>query len=615
MALSSLENPDRLRPRYAVSALGLVSCALLIASCAAHPGPAPVEQEDTEATTAYPEEAQSGATTQRTQLTVGIDPLSNGLNPHLLADNSRFVSELADLVLPSAFRAGVMDEDLLVSAEAIDPAAGAAQTVRYVIQPSAQWSDGTPISALDFSYLWRSMISTPGVIGVAPYRAISAIRSSGGGKTVEVDFQEPVAQWQDLFADLLPAHLLGDSDFATALSDSLPASGGRFTVSSVDRSRQIVELNRNDRFWGSSPAATEVITFRAVSDYAEGTDQVRSGQMSFLEVTPGQTDSLAYELVSDSQVRAVSTGRMLSLVQSVSSPLLSDADARAALAVLLNRTQVAQLATGRTDSVSVPDMWSSTDLPTTSEALALMQSLTETAQRPLIVAADVADTTAASAARAIVDSLTQLGVPARLTLASSTTLTSTRLPTGEVDAIVAWGTTQLDSVSVPSTYGCTAPAQSTSSSASSEAADSTEQEATEDLTETLSTTESSAPESSAARETESASIHSSESTPSSAADVDPEEAAALPRYSNLSGYCSAEIDVQLRTLLQSGSEDEAAELAEEIEAQEHLSIPLLEETTLMVLGTGMVGPAENLADWPEGISSAAVWRQEESEEE
>lgn len=154
--------------------------------------PTPVEEEES---------------TERETVAIGVDPLSSGLNPHLVANNNELVSQIAELVLPSAFHGEHMDTDVLASAEEVQPPEGVAQRVVYKIASPAQWSDGTPISGSDFHYLWTQMTSTAGVSDAAAYYAIKEVNTSSAGRVVTVDFSERVADWHSLFAHLLPSHL------------------------------------------------------------------------------------------------------------------------------------------------------------------------------------------------------------------------------------------------------------------------------------------------------------------------------------------------------------------------------------------------------------------------
>ena len=159
-------HPSRTR-RPATRAAAAFSVLCLAASCAANPGPPPlVEPEDrpdavsendsadadnADAEHADEQDANHEPASGRPQAQVGVDPVRAGFNPHLVGDESAVVRGIADLVLPSAFRAGgAKDPNLLVGASVL-PTSPAAFTVRYVIAPNAQWSDGTPITGADFA--------------------------------------------------------------------------------------------------------------------------------------------------------------------------------------------------------------------------------------------------------------------------------------------------------------------------------------------------------------------------------------------------------------------------------------------------------------------------------
>ncbi|WP_460490855.1 ABC transporter family substrate-binding protein, partial [Corynebacterium nasicanis] len=332
--------------------------AATLGACAANPGPPPVEEAEPTPVTSSAAPTSTQAPSRRDQvISVGIDPLPAGFNPHLQSHDSTFTRSLAALVLPSTFREDVMDTNLLTSAGEVEPLPGTvAQTVRYVISPAAQWSDGTPITGADFRYLWQGMTETPGVIDPAGYRAIDAIRTSADGRTVDVDFATPVADWREMFDYLLPSHVMqGDrARFGSGFAEGVPASGGRYSIERVDRSRGMVTLNRNDRFWGADPAATDRVTFQEVRTVTQGVEQLRSGQLHFLDTIPGETSVDSYRLMRDTQVRLIDQPRELTLTMSVSSPLLAEHAVRAELHSLIDVPLTARLAAGRSADLAVP---------------------------------------------------------------------------------------------------------------------------------------------------------------------------------------------------------------------------------------------------------------------
>ncbi|PAT06878.1 ABC transporter [Corynebacterium hadale] len=427
--------------------------ALLLAGsagCAANPGPPPLVDPaevqdapggDTSAndagdSAAEPdEETSTSKPTQgpeRTQITVGTDTLRNGLNPHLRADESAMVRSIANLVLPSAFVDGVRNDELLVAATRL-PTSSYAMTVRYVIAPEAQWSDGTPITGADFAYLWRGMSHTPGAIDAEGYDAIVGVRVSGdGGKVVDVDFARPVGQWQSLFQHLLPAHLFAAdaSDFRAALHDTIPASAGRYMVREVDRGRGTVTLNRNDRFWGESPAQIDIINLQEVRTTTQVADQLRAGQLAFLDKTPQETSSRVLDLLPSTQTRLISTPRTLGVNVSVTSGL--SRGMREELRSLIDVPLLAPISAGRSADLDPAEPTP----PLEGEPVRLQQFVEK--YRPLRIGVDASDTAASAAARSLADILNGHGVRASVVSTDTASLLSSSMPDGNVDVLVGW---------------------------------------------------------------------------------------------------------------------------------------------------------------------------------
>ncbi|MCP2255752.1 ABC-type transport system, substrate-binding protein [Prauserella aidingensis] len=259
--------------KAAVLVFALVS--VLVTACTNMPPPPVVSSPVAETSKAAPGDSSD--------IAVAVDSIGGGYNPHILADQSTTTHALATMLLPSVFRKGddgrrVLDERLMRSAEvtAHDPF-----TVSYRIRPDASWSDGAPIAVEDFVYLHDAMTSQPGVVGAAGYRLISEIRPADGGKRVDVEFSEPYPGWRTLFDHLLPQHLMKDvpGGWQNALSDSFPAYGGPFAITTVDSARGEIVLERNERYW-EEPAAVDRVVLRRTDPSAlagalgSGTDQL-----------------------------------------------------------------------------------------------------------------------------------------------------------------------------------------------------------------------------------------------------------------------------------------------------------------------------------------------------
>lgn len=424
----------------------------LLVSCAANPGPPPLVETEQETSATQPTDtpSQDPASAQpagRPQAEVAVDPVRAGFNPHLASDESAVVRGIADLVLPSAFGPdGAMDTNLLVGASVL-ATSPAAFTVRYIIAPNAQWSDGTPITGADFAYLWQGMTQTPGVVDPAVYRAVTDVRVGGpGGKVVDVDFAQAVGDWRVLFRHLLPSHLLAAdaADFAVALRNTVPASAGRYLVRTVDRARGTVTLNRNDRFWGPDPAPIDILTLAAARDTTQVADQLRSGQLAFVDMAPQDTTADVIGLIPGTQTRAFPGGRELGVTISATSGLT--AQARAEVRSLIDVPLLAHIAARRSTHVDAAAQ-------TAPGSLALLHALAAEG-KVLRVAADAADPAASAAARSLADILNNAGVPARAVSDELPTVAGHGLPAGEVDLVVHWRTSDGGSNALASRIAC-----------------------------------------------------------------------------------------------------------------------------------------------------------------
>lgn len=477
--------------------------AVLASSCMARPSDAPTVPGQQEAPVRREDTADQEKKLR--EVAVGVDEFVEGFNPHLLADVSPVTSLVARLTLPSVFTpapiaselgggAGesqkdsvsndavgirpaaesqwLLNEDLLESVQVLvegdgesgaprrgadnwavadvdvtDPAV-AAEYVRYRIREGAQWSDGTPISGEDFRYLYSQVTATPGALDTVTYELIESIDVSEGGRQIDVKFTRPITHWQRLFAHLLPAHLMRTSTdgFSEGLASRFPASGGQYTVESMDVGRNIIRLVRNDRFWGKQPAASEVITLRAVRNAMDGAEQLRSKQIQAVQVRPKETAELTYGLVPGAGEFLHQPNRELFLSTNLASSRLADESVRKAILSTINVKDVAEVATGHRVS--------SDFVATEVQGQAEIPHAVFTEDNPLRIGVLSDGMVARAAAFAVSSQLTTAGIPATVVSYSATDMLRSSLPYGTVDAVVAWGE-QPTSVSVArGRYSC-----------------------------------------------------------------------------------------------------------------------------------------------------------------
>ncbi len=331
------------RPLAAV--LLLVLTATVAAGCTNAPPPPLVRTTTPEPSPTVPTEPPKPRV-----VVAGVGELRKGFNPHALADRSPATAALSALMLPSVFVPGPNGEPrlnttLMKSADVVEDAKKF--TVRYRIRTDAGWSDGAPIAAEDFVYLWQQMRSQPGVVNPAGYRMISDVASSQGGKTVLVTFDQPYPAWKSLFDHLLPAHLVKDAPggWADALDYGYPASGGPFAIRSVDLALGEIVLMRNERYWGPA-AKSERIILRS-NDQAGHLAALRSGDalMAVFNANSATMDALR-ALGDDVRLTTVPRPATTQVLLRPSSPQLSDPLVRKAVLAAADRQKLIDVGTG-----------------------------------------------------------------------------------------------------------------------------------------------------------------------------------------------------------------------------------------------------------------------------
>ena len=399
------------------------------------------------------------------------------------------------------------------------------------------------------------MLNTPGTLNPAGYWAITDIRSSGGGKTIEVDFNKDIAEWRTLFDHILPSHVLRGVSFATALSSTIPVSAGKFTMKSYDRNRGLITLNRNDRFWGKEPALVENLNFREIRSTDQGIELIQNGQISFMDVTPTETSKEAYSLVPGTQVRTETDKYGLEIVANSHLPK----PLRKELRSIIDPGLITRIAYNRRTDLTLVDKpggtitGSSMSLETTTEAAEptvtgetgatgtgeTPENTTDpiglqTLNRPLIIGVDPSDPVVASAAKTLVNSLIRHGVRVTMKSADTNELMQTLIPRGQVDAVVAKsGANLADSYACPN-IGLLG--------------------------------------------------------------------------SNRSGFCQADTQILINEYLTGKkTEDELTEHLAHLETDEALRTVIAIDTRLEVLGTGVTGPDPDLNQWPRGYATVDTW--------
>ena len=476
-----------------------VLSALLLVGCTVSPPPAPQRPEPP------PPPPPPPAPSKAMQVIMAIDAIGAGFNPHLLSDQSSVNAAVSALVLPSSFRPipdantptgsrWEMDPTLLISAEVTNEEPF---TVTYKIRPEAAWTDNAPIGADDFWYLWRQMVSVPGVVDPAGYDLITGVQSVEGGKTAVVTFAQPYPAWRELFNNILPAHIVKDmpGSFGAGLVRALPVTGGQFRVESIDPQRDEIMLARNDRYWGQ-PAAPDQILFRRGGSPAALADSIRNGDTQVAQVHGGQAAFAQLSAIPDVRTARIVTPRVMQLTLRAQQPELTDLRVRKALLGLLDVDLLAAVGAGSDNTVTLAQaqVRSPSDpgyVPTAPQAMSQQDALalladsgyqitpvspTATATpgtpapdeargqlmrdgEPLTLVLGVAanDPTSIAVANTAADQLRSVGITASVSALDPVKLYGDALTDNSVDAIVGWHHAGGDlATALASRYGCPA---------------------------------------------------------------------------------------------------------------------------------------------------------------
>jgi peptide/nickel transport system substrate-binding protein len=278
-----------------------------------------------------------------------------GFNPSTSENNSPEVQNVVGNVFPSVFRAQPdftvrLDGELMEGAELTSEQP---QTVTYRIRGDAVWSDGTPIGADDFSYLWRRSNGSDKRIDVASttgYQDIESVTGSGDGKTVTVRFARPFADWRTLFSNLLPSHYVERQrgGWATGLDrrPELIPSGGPFRITRYERGQSLT-LGRNPTYWGR-PAHLDQIEFRFLPDAMAQADAMRNDEVDVIYGPQPQVDVVRTVQGLPGVVTQVQLGLSFEHITfNLAHPILRDVAVREAIALAIDRQQLLERTVGQ----------------------------------------------------------------------------------------------------------------------------------------------------------------------------------------------------------------------------------------------------------------------------
>jgi peptide/nickel transport system substrate-binding protein len=278
-------------------------------------------------------------------ISLGMQEAPTGCNPHTPAGDSTGTRLVLSGVLPSPY---IVDSDgsltqnsnLISQAELVSTKP---ETIVYTLSPHAIWADGVPITAADFIYAWQQQRGEPDTVpgtvaSIQGYKDIASVTGSNKGRIVTVIFHTPYADWQRLFNDLMPAHVMEKSGWdpsCTTVDPSVDVSAGPFAITAI--SSQSITLSDNPKWWGVK-ANAQAITIHYASSTNQLAQWMRSGYVQ-AALPENTTQSFLTEMASlpsvDTNVAISSTFLQLEMASGPDTTL--SPDMRFAIALMINR--------------------------------------------------------------------------------------------------------------------------------------------------------------------------------------------------------------------------------------------------------------------------------------
>ena len=180
-----------------------------------------------------------------------------------------------------------------VANEGVHANADGTVTIKYKIRDEAQWDDGTPISGEDFQFTLDTILSLDDPAIKSNYQDI--IASTAGEKTFEFTMKRPNAQYELMFDEIIPKHVVDGTNFLLDWNDKRWTSAGPFIFDEWMHGESIT-LKRNPNYWKIDLETEQQlpyldsVTFEFMADTSEMTEAFKARDVEVFSPDPAIDD-------------------------------------------------------------------------------------------------------------------------------------------------------------------------------------------------------------------------------------------------------------------------------------------------------------------------------------
>ena len=242
----------------------------------------------------------AGSVSKGGTLTYSLEKTIDNWNVLTSAGDTFETAEIENSIYPNVFNVlpdlnPTLNTDLMVSADVTSPSP---QTIVYKINPKAVWSDGKPINADDFIYLWKEQDGTDcpkcDINSTTGYAQIQSVVGSDNGATVTVVFKTPFSDWKSLFSNLMPYHAAVpqgldpvslEKSWDTGFAAVPTISGGPYVVSDFQKD-QSVTTTANPKWYGAKGPFLDKIIYRMITDATQEPPALTNGEIDAMYPQP-----------------------------------------------------------------------------------------------------------------------------------------------------------------------------------------------------------------------------------------------------------------------------------------------------------------------------------------